>query len=105
MKVGGSAISSLSLAKTAPMPEPTQGRRVFASHHARKRGGVRCRACARSDLQPGDQGPRRISQGEIRQAFNKGWRVRDIQAAELETNQEGDPVKAWLSEIIRDGAV
>jgi cyclopropane fatty-acyl-phospholipid synthase-like methyltransferase len=55
-----------------------------------------------SDLQPGDQGPRRVSKAEIRQAFEKGWRVQDIWAADLETNQEGDPVKAWLSEITRD---
>ena len=55
-----------------------------------------------SNLQPGDQGPRRVSKTEIHQAFDKGWRVQDIRAAVLETNQEGDPVKAWLSEIIRD---
>jgi cyclopropane fatty-acyl-phospholipid synthase-like methyltransferase len=54
-----------------------------------------------SDLQPGDQGPRRVSKAEIHQAFDKGWRVQDIRVAVLETNQEGDPVKAWLSEIIR----
>ena len=55
-----------------------------------------------SDLQPGDAGPRRVSQGEIRQAFNKAWKVRDIRAAVLETNMGKEPVKAWLSEIIRD---
>jgi len=55
-----------------------------------------------SDLQPGDLGPRRVSQREIKQAFDEGWRVQDIQVAILETNQEGDPVKAWLSEIVRD---
>jgi cyclopropane fatty-acyl-phospholipid synthase-like methyltransferase len=54
-----------------------------------------------SDQQPGDLGPRRVSQGEIRQAFNRGWQVQDIRAAILETNQEGDPVKAWLSEVVR----
>lgn len=54
-----------------------------------------------SDLQPGDQGPRRVSKDEIRQAFKSGWQVQDIQPADLETNQEGDPVKAWVSEIIR----
>lgn len=55
-----------------------------------------------SDLQPGDSGPRRVSKSEIRRAFDKGWRVQDIRAAALETNMAGDPVKAWLSEMIRD---
>ena len=56
-----------------------------------------------SDLQPpGDYGPRRLSKSEIRGAFNKGWRLQSIRAAVIETNQEDDPVKAWLSEIIRE---
>jgi len=55
-----------------------------------------------SDLQPGDYGPRRVSKSEIRRAFDKGWHVSEIRAAIFETNAEGDPVKAWLSEIIRD---
>ena len=58
-----------------------------------------------SDLQPGDTGPRRVSKAEVRQAFNKGWRVQDIRAATFETNMGKDPVKAWLSEIVRDGAI
>ena len=55
-----------------------------------------------SDLQPGDSGPRRVSKSEIRRAFDRGWRVQDIRAAVLETNQGGDAVKAWLGEIIRE---
>jgi cyclopropane fatty-acyl-phospholipid synthase-like methyltransferase len=55
-----------------------------------------------SDLQPGDSGPRRVSTAEIRQVFDKGWNVLDIREAILETNQKGEPVKAWLGQIIRD---
>jgi SAM-dependent methyltransferase len=54
-----------------------------------------------SDLQAGDSGPRRISKTAILQAFDKGWSVLDIRAAALETNLGNDPVKAWLSEIVR----
>lgn len=54
-----------------------------------------------SDRQPGDSGPRRVSEVEIRQAFDKGWTVQHIRPAALETNMETDPVKAWLSEIVR----
>src|SRR5208283_4857831 len=39
-----------------------------------------------SDQQPGDQGPRRVTKAEIRQAFDKGWRVHDIRATAFETN-------------------
>jgi cyclopropane fatty-acyl-phospholipid synthase-like methyltransferase len=54
-----------------------------------------------SDRQPGDYGPRRVHRTEIRHAFDKGWRIQGIRAAVFETNM-GDPVKAWLCEIIRD---
>jgi cyclopropane fatty-acyl-phospholipid synthase-like methyltransferase len=47
-----------------------------------------------SDLQPGDQGPRRVTKAEIRQAFNRGWQVQDIRAATFETNMGRDPLKA-----------
>ena len=67
--------------------------------------GARLVVLCFSDLQPGDQGPRRVRKDEIRQAFASGWRVQDIRAAAFETNMGKDPAKAWLSEITRDGAV
>ena len=55
-----------------------------------------------SDLQPGDYGPRRVKKEEILQAFqNDGWKVENIRAAVFETNAEGDPIKAWLCQIVR----
>ncbi len=54
-----------------------------------------------SDLQPGDYGPRRVTKAEIRRAFEKGWHIQDIRAAAFETNMGKEPVKAWLSEIVR----
>jgi cyclopropane fatty-acyl-phospholipid synthase-like methyltransferase len=54
-----------------------------------------------SNLQPGDSGPRRVRKEEIRQAFQSGWKVEDIRAAVLETNGEGNPVKAWLCQVAR----
>ena len=50
-----------------------------------------------SDLQPGDQGPRRVSQAEIRQAFDKGWKVQDIRAADLR-NEHGKRSGEGLAE-------
>jgi SAM-dependent methyltransferase len=52
-----------------------------------------------SDQQPGDWGPRRVTQAEIRSAFSDGWRVNYIQASAFETN-EGD-AHAWLASISR----
>ena len=56
-----------------------------------------------SEKEPGDWGPRRVTQGEIRATFKDGWTVRSIEethfAARLE---DGDnAASAWLSSITR----
>lgn len=53
-----------------------------------------------SNLQPGDWGPRRVSQAEIRAAFADGWRIDSIDEAEFETNLVAS-VRAWLARITR----
>lgn len=57
--------------------------------------------CCFSDRQPGDWGPRRVRQDEIRAAFSSGWRVDSIEAVELETNLDPPMAQAWLSRISR----
>jgi len=52
-----------------------------------------------SDQQPGDWGPRRVTQAEIRSAFSDGWHVNYIQPSAFETNV-GD-AHAWLASISR----
>jgi SAM-dependent methyltransferase len=54
-----------------------------------------------SDLEPGDWGPRRIQQDEIRASFVDGWRVEDIEPAELEITLEPGSARAWLASILR----
>ena len=54
-----------------------------------------------SDLEPGDWGPRRIRQDEIRAAFSDGWRVEQIEPAQLETIIEPGAVHAWFASIRR----
>ena len=54
-----------------------------------------------SDRQPGSDGPRRISQGEIRTAFADGWRVDEIAEATITTLTDPDGVRAWRSTITR----
>jgi cyclopropane fatty-acyl-phospholipid synthase-like methyltransferase len=53
-----------------------------------------------SEHEPGDWGPRRITQAEIRASFADGWRVDSIEAARLETNL-GAGVQGWLASITR----
>jgi cyclopropane fatty-acyl-phospholipid synthase-like methyltransferase len=53
-----------------------------------------------SDEEPGDLGPRRVSQDEIRASFGEGWRVESIEASEVE-GAVGPAAHAWLSDIVR----
>jgi SAM-dependent methyltransferase len=57
--------------------------------------------CCFSDRQPGEWGPRRVSQAEIRSNFGTGWRVESIEAAQFEVNLKPPVVEAWLARITR----
>jgi SAM-dependent methyltransferase len=57
--------------------------------------------CCFSDRQPGDWGPRRVRQDEVRAAFGDGWRIESIEAAEFEINLNPSVALAWLSTITR----
>jgi len=54
-----------------------------------------------SEHEPGTDGPRRVTQDEIRAAFRDGWRVESIRAARFETNRESGAARAWLAVIAR----
>jgi 2-polyprenyl-3-methyl-5-hydroxy-6-metoxy-1,4-benzoquinol methylase len=56
-----------------------------------------------SDLQPGDWGPRRVTQSEIRTSFADGWRVDSIEAETFEVTAGEDGASAWLATITRLG--
>lgn len=49
-----------------------------------------------SDRQPGDWGPRRVSQDELRHGFADGWRVDAIEATVLEITISAEGAQAWL---------
>jgi SAM-dependent methyltransferase len=55
-----------------------------------------------SEMEPGDWGPRRVTQREIREAFDRGWRVDSIREARFETNLGPECCRAWLSSITRE---
>jgi cyclopropane fatty-acyl-phospholipid synthase-like methyltransferase len=61
-----------------------------------------------SDREPPGEGPRRVTQAEIRSAFRDGFRVQEIQASSFETaSYPGGPTfspggpLAWLASIVR----
>jgi cyclopropane fatty-acyl-phospholipid synthase-like methyltransferase len=61
-----------------------------------------------SDEEPGTEGPRRVSQQEIRDAFQEGWSVQRIEPTQFESIPRPDGLKfgpggpkAWLATVER----
>jgi hypothetical protein len=54
-----------------------------------------------SDRQPGDWGPRRVSEAELRTAFTEGWSIGSIGSAQFEVTIDPDGAQAWLATIGR----
>ena len=77
-----------------------RGRYVEALGAAVRPGG-RYFMCCFSDRQPGEWGPRRVGQDEIRAAFGAGWEVESIEAAQFDTNLDPPVAQAWLVTITR----
>jgi hypothetical protein len=50
-----------------------------------------------SDRQPGDWGPRRVTQDEIRVAFSAGWRIESIESTVIDLT--GDPAGALAWQV------
>jgi cyclopropane fatty-acyl-phospholipid synthase-like methyltransferase len=68
--------------------------------------GGHCYLMCFSDRQPGEFGPRRVSQDELRAAFSDGWAVASIEAEAFEINQAvfgASSAQAWLAVIQRLG--
>jgi cyclopropane fatty-acyl-phospholipid synthase-like methyltransferase len=84
-------------------------RYVAGLAHVTKPGGRVFVLCF-SDEEPGTQGPRRVSQRELRESFADGWAIEEIRSVHLGVRtdleglsfSEGGP-KAWFSVIRREG--
>src|SRR4051812_21100672 len=89
--------------------DEVRARYVAGLSHVTRPGGRLFLLCF-SDEEPGTQGPRRVSQAEIREAFSDGWEVEQTSASRYEVRpdlegrsfSEGGP-KAWFSVIRRAG--
>jgi SAM-dependent methyltransferase len=55
-----------------------------------------------SDREPGGWGPRRVTAGDIEEAFRDGWRVEGISDACFESNILDRCVMAWLATLVRE---
>ncbi len=65
------------------------------------RPGGRYLMCCFSDRQPGEWGPRRVTQEEIRAAFADGWHIESIEAAQLGIAIDTRVAEAWRATIRR----
>jgi cyclopropane fatty-acyl-phospholipid synthase-like methyltransferase len=54
-----------------------------------------------SDRLPGDRGPRRVSEAELRASFATGWRVDSIEPTVLEITLNPEGAKSWLASFTR----
>jgi cyclopropane fatty-acyl-phospholipid synthase-like methyltransferase len=54
-----------------------------------------------SQFQPGDWGPRRVTEEEIRASFSGGWRVDSIDGCRMELTSVPAGVSAWLAKLTR----
>jgi 2-polyprenyl-3-methyl-5-hydroxy-6-metoxy-1,4-benzoquinol methylase len=54
-----------------------------------------------SDRQPGDYGPRRVSQAEIQASFGEAWRIDSIEPSKFEIRIGTGEALAWLARITR----
>jgi SAM-dependent methyltransferase len=77
-----------------------RGRYVTALSAVVRPGG-RYFMCCFSDRQPGDWGPRRVRQDEIRAAFDTGWKVESIEVSQFDINLDPPFAHAWLATITR----
>ena len=75
--------------------------RYAASLGAALRPGGRVFLLCWSDRNPFGRGPRRISPGEIRETFGKGWWVEAVDPEWLETRLPDGRIHAWLARIAR----
>ena len=73
---------------------------VNSLRSALRPGGMYYLMCF-SDRQPGDWGPRRVSQAELRAAFVNGWSISSIEPAMFAVTIDDKGAQAWLATIER----
>jgi SAM-dependent methyltransferase len=75
--------------------------RFECSLHRTLRAGARYVLLCFSEQEPGELGPRRVRQPEIRATFATGWTVDSIVAERFAASLPGDGAHAWLALLTR----
>ena len=86
--------------------EDEQRRRYVASLAAAVEPGGVVHILCFSELTPGFDGPRRVTQGELREAFDDDWIAERIEPARfaVRDGSSGERPYAWLASIVRTAA-
>lgn len=84
--------------------DPERDRYVGSLASVVEPGGV-LHLLAFSERTPGTEGPRRVTQDELREAFADGWKVERIDPARFEVRHDWapEPAHAWLARVVRTG--
>ena len=80
--------------------DPDRPRFVASLHGAMRPGGRYFMLCF-SDRQPGDWGPRRITEAEIRTNFADGWRIDSLDPSTITITIDPAGAQAWLVGMTR----
>jgi SAM-dependent methyltransferase len=77
--------------------------RYVTALHAVLRPGGHLHLMCFSDRQPGDWGPHRVTEGELRAAFDSGWRIDSLTPDRFEINPGlgTSTAEAWLVDFLR----
>jgi SAM-dependent methyltransferase len=81
--------------------EDTDRAAFLDSLRAAVRPGGRYFMLCFSDRQPGDGGPRRITEAEIRAGFADGWRIDALERSTVEITLDPAGAQAWLVSMTR----
>ena len=82
--------------------DATRSRYVTAAHAAIRPGGHLHLMCF-SDHEPGEWGPRRVTEDELRTTFGAGWRIVSLEPDRFEINPGvgSTTAEAWLMDVVR----
>ncbi len=79
--------------------EPDEAIRYAASLHEVTLEGGHLHLLCFSDREPDWGGPYRISEAQLRSAFEDGWQVESVEPSTFATGFEGGTAQAWLARI------
>jgi SAM-dependent methyltransferase len=79
-----------------------RGRDLYVAglHSVAVPGGL-CHLLCFSDAQPGEEGPRRVSEAELRAAFSAGWRWLELRRTRFVTRAHNGGAHAWRASLER----